>query len=492
MRFLAYDLGAESGRAFLGTLEGGRLGLEEVRRFENKIVESSGHSHWDVPHLFGEMKLALRECASRAEGAPSSIGVDTWGADFGLLDANGDLLELPYCYRDPRTEGAMRGVFRRIPRERVYELTGTQVMPFNTLFQLYAQEHRDYQKIEAASDLLFMPDLFNYFFTGEMASEFSSAAASQLFNPRKNDWESELLEAVGVRREIMQEVLTPGTVIGPLRAEFRREVGLQAETPVLAVASHDTASAAAAVPAEGEGWAYISSGTWSLLGVETGEPLITPETMRLNFTNEGGVAGTFMLLKNIAGLWLLERCREDWDRGSGEWTCERLVELGRSAPPFSAFMDPNDERFTNPTSMPVAIALYCLETGQEIPDEPALLVRVVLEGLALKYREILEELRHVYRGPIDRIHIVGGGARNRLLCQYAANATGLPVIAGPYEATAIGNVMVQAESMGQVSGLEESRAIIRNSFELETYEPEDETLWDVAYAQFREIEERCG
>lgn len=486
-RFLAFDLGAESGRSILGTVEGFHVTLAEVSRFANRMVSREGHLHWDVPGLLGRVKQAIGGCASgmvELPGPLTSVGFDTWGVDFALLDANGEMLGLPYTYRDSRTDGAMNGFFKRVPREHVYGLTGIQMMPFNTLYQLYALAQHDYRQLESASDLLFMPDLFNYFLTGVKASEFTFATTSQMFNPRKRDWEDELIGALGISREIMQEVVEPGTVIGEASAAVCRETKLEPGVQVVAVGSHDTASAVAAVPAEGDGWAFISSGTWSLMGVETAGPVINADTLRLNFTNEGGVGGTFRLLKNITGLWLLNRCREEWATGVGARTYDELAEWAAGAPPFSSIIDPDYSGFSNPPSMSVAIAKYCLRTDQEIPEEPAHLARIILEGLALKYREVLEHIREVHPGRIDRIHVVGGGARNELLCQFTASATGLPVIAGPFEATALGNVMSQAQAMGVVSGLAESREIIRNSFELEIYLPEDTGEWLSAYERF--------
>ena len=491
MRYLAFDMGAESGRVISGALEEGCFLMRELTRFPNEMVSVGGHLHWDVSRLFGEVKEGLRIFAEETEEPPASVGIDTWGVDFALLDAYGDLLGMPYTYRDPWAASAMKGFFKRVPRERVYELTGVQLMPFNTLFQLFALEQHDYRQVQDASDLLFMPDLFNYFLTGKRCSEFTFATTSQLFNPRTNDWEEELLGAAGARREMMQDVVAPGTVIGTLTDGVRREVGIDAEVPVVAVGSHDTASAVAAVPAEGYGWAFISCGTWSLMGVERNAPVIDEDTMRMNFTNEGGVDGTFRLLKNITGLWLLKRCRDDWMSSSVHMTYDRLAEMAGSAAPFSAVIDPDHKGFSNPPAMPVAIAVYCLNTEQEVPEGPAQLARVILESLALKYREVLEQLRLVHTGDIDRIHMVGGGARNSLLCQFAADATGLPVIAGPYEATAIGNVMVQAQALGRVSGLEESREIIRRSFEPIVYRPGDPKPWDEAYERLSEARERA-
>lgn len=487
--FIGFDLGAGSGRAMLGSLEGGRLRLEGISGFPNRMIPIGGHLHWDVNELFSEIKCALAECATRT-GSPESIGIDTWGVDFALLNGKGDLLGLPHTYRDGRTEGAIEAFTSKVPRERVYELTGIQLIPFNTLFQLFALARDDPGVLDEARDLLFMPDLFNFFLTGRKASEFTFATTSQLFNPGKADWEDELFDALGVSRGLMQEIAQPGTVLGSLGEGICAETGMD-EVPVIAVASHDTASAVAAVPAEGDGWAYISSGTWSLLGIEVREPIINQGALRFNFTSEGGLGGTYRFLKNISGLWLLQRCREEWER-DGPCTYEELVGLAESAAPLAAVIDPDHPALSNPPSMPEAIAGYCRASGQEAPEGHAGIVRAILESLALRYREVLEQLRAVYPGGIERIHVVGGGSRNSLLCRFTADATGLPVIAGPAEATAVGNVMAQAMAAGCVSTLSEIREVIRRSFELETYEPGDALPWDAAYERFIKVKGKIG
>jgi rhamnulokinase len=480
--FLAVDLGAESGRTILGSLKDARLEIKELSRFENGMLPLLGHWHWNIFRLFEEMKKGLRAAGCDAGTELQSMALDTWGVDFALLAPDGSILGLPYAYRDPQTDGAMEAFFERMPRERVYKLTGIQFMQFNSLFQLFALKRRNSPLLEAAGDLLFMPDVFNYLFTGEKKTEFTYATTSQLYNPVKKTWEDALFEALGVPPSIMQDIVQPGTVIGELEQSVCREAAIDA-LPMVAAASHDTGSAVAAVPAEEEDWAYISSGTWSLMGVETKAPILTKKALESNFTNEGGVEGTIRFLKNITGLWLLQQCKKRWEKdrafGYGE-----LMELARSVEPFKALVDPDRRAFLHPPDMTETIRTCCAETGQAAPETPAQFVRGILESLALKYRLVLDQLKEMAPRPIRRIHVIGGGARNELLCQFTANATGLPVLAGPVEATAIGNIMVQAIATGAVRSLAEMRGVIRGSFEIKQYEPERREEWEAAYRQF--------
>lgn len=424
-------------------------------------------------------------CAGEENTHPESIAFDTWGVDFGLLSPDGSILGLPYAYRDSRTEGAVEEFFKKIPRRRVYELTGIQFLPFNSLFQLFSMKRDNSPLLEASSDLLFMPDLFNYLFTGKKKTEFTFATTSQLYNPRQKDWDDELFAALGVPKSIMQEVVKPGTQIGILNQAVCRETGMS-EMPVVAVASHDTGSAVAAVPAQGEDWAYISSGTWSLIGVEVKQPIINDQALDLNFTNEGGIQGTFRFLKNIVGFWPLQECRRAW-ASKRLYTYDELTEMAISAQPFRELVDFDWPGFLNPPDMPEAIRQYCKKTGQRTPESEAEFVRSILESLAVKYRLTLDQLKQISPNPLRRIHIIGGGAQNRLLNQFTANATGLPVIAGPVEATSAGNIIVQALCSGKVSSFSEMREVIRNSFRLERYEPEQSSEWDSACERFRNI-----
>jgi rhamnulokinase len=483
---LAFDLGAESGRAVLGSLDGARLTVHEVRRFPNTPLPLAGHIHWNVYALFDEMKEAMRDAAAAVGARPASLGVDTWGVDFGLLARDGSLLGLPFCYRDHRNAGAMEDYLKLVPRTALYEATGIQFMPFNTLFQIYAMVRERSPILDAAADLLFMPDLFNFLLTGRKAAEFTIASTSQLLDPRTRAWIPGLFQAMGLSKKILQDIVEPGTVLGEVAEDVASATGFR-HVPVVATAGHDTAAAVAAVPAEGGGWAYISSGTWSLVGVELEAPLISAGSLAANFTNEGGVGGTVRFLKNVSGLWLVQGCRKSWAAGAPV-TYEELTRAAAEAPPFAAFVDPDDPAFLNPPDMPEAIGEYCRRTGQKPPATKGAVVRSLLESLALRYRQVIDELRHVLGRPIERIHVIGGGSRNALLCQLTADATGLPVVAGPAEATAVGNILVQALATGRVDSPAEIRAIIRGSFELRTYEPSGPARdWEAAGARFRQI-----
>ncbi len=482
--FLAFDLGAESGRAVVGTLGEGRIALREIHRFPNAPIAIADRLHWDVPALFAEIKKSLTLCAS--EGLVlDSVAVDTWGVDFGLLSADGQLLGPPFAYRDPRHPPAMADFLARVPRERIYELTGIQFLPFNTLFQLHARRLEDDPYLRDADRILFIPEIFTHLLSGAKTSESTIASTSQMIDPRTGDWSPELMAALDLPPRLLQRPLAPGIVVGTLLPALSKETGF-AEIPVVATASHDTASAVAAVPAGGRDWAYISSGTWSCVGIETPQPLITPQTMALNFTNEGGIGGTIRLLKNVSGLWLLQQCRKAWSE-SRPITYEDMRAMLTTAPPFKAFIDPDDPSFLNPHDMPAAIQEFCRASGQPVPLNHAEIIRCAVESLALKYRFVFDELRQVAPAPIKKIHIIGGGSRHITLCQFTADAVGLPVVAGPAEATALGNIMGQAMALGFVRSLDETRRIIAASVQPEIYEPRGGGGWDAAYDRFRDI-----
>ena len=483
--FLAFDLGASSGRAILGTISDDKLSLQEIHRFDNQMVEINGSFFWNIFSLFAELKTGLKKCIHDFGIQPESLGVDTWGVDIVLLDRNGMIVGLPYAYRDPRTDQAMEEVFKVVPKKELYRMTGIQFMQFNTLFQLHAYKRDQSPQLETAKDILFMPDALCYLFSGIKKNEFSIASTSQFLKPGKLVYEQQLFDAIGVDISLMQELVLPGTILGPLKAEIQKETGSSA-IPVVAVAAHDTASAIASVPATGKNWAYISSGTWSLMGIESDYPLISEEIQKLNFTNEGGVEGTTRFLKNIMGLWLLQECRRTWS-SERNYTWPEMVEMSLKAQPFQCLIDPDAREFLNPGDMPAAIAAFCLKTGQIIPQNHGGIIRTIFESLALKYRKTLDELRAVSPFEIEKIHIIGGGSNNELLCQYAANATNLPVYAGPAEATAIGNIMLQAKALGAVSSLEEIRKMIFDSFETKIFYPQNADSWNVQYQRFKNI-----
>ena len=485
-RYLAFDLGAGSGRAVLGVLEEGKLTIREISRFPNRMLRLRGHHHWNVYGLFEKLRDAMARAAEDPGGAPAGAAVDTWGVDFCLFARDGSLLGLPFAYRDLRTQGMPEKFFREIPARRVYEKTGIQTMAINTLFQLYAMAREKSPLLEAAERLLMMPEALSYFLSGVMRSERTIASTSQIFNPTLGVWDPELTEILGLPPGLLGEVGEPGAVLGPLEEDLASETGLKGLS-VVAGAGHDTAAAVAAVPAEGDDWAYVSCGTWSLIGVELDAPLLSEEAFRRNYTNEGGVGGKIRFLKNVSGLWLLQECRRAW--GDPPW--EKLVEEARLAEPFQAFLDPDWEGFLNPPDMPAAIREFCGKTGQETPSYRGGLVRAILESLALKYRIVLDGLEEVLGRKIGRLHLVGGGARNELLCRFTADAAGIPVTAGPFEATSIGNVLVQAMALGALESLEEIRRVVRDSFPLQVFEPRGEGAWEKALARYREFQEKA-
>ena len=458
--YLAFDLGAESGRAILGTLDRGRLALEELHRFPNQPVRVLGSLYWDTLRLWQEIQHGLAVATRERKLKPAGIGVDTWGVDFALIGADGMLVDNPRHYRDPRTNGMMEKLFEKVPRQEVFRQTGIQFMQLNTLYQLYAMKLAGSPALGTARTLLFMPDLFNYWLTGAAKSELTIASTSQFYNPREQRWATELLGALGLPPGIMPEVVAPGTRLGDHDG-----------VPVYATAGHDTGSAVAAVPAEGESWCYISSGTWSLMGVEVDRPVINEQSLALNFTNELGAGGKVRLLKNIAGLWLLQECRRAWAAEGAEYSYDRLTTMAAEAKPFRAIIDP--DAFLEPGDMPAKIAAHCRAKGQPTPQTPGEFARTILESLGVRYTQVLESLESLLGRRLETIHIVGGGSRNRVLNQFVADSTGRRVVAGPAEATAIGNIMVQAIAAGDVKDLAEAREVVRRSFPLEVVEPCD-------------------
>ncbi len=482
--YIAFDLGAESGRAVLGAFDGETLDLREVHRFPNHPVRVSGHLHWDALRLLDEIQNGL-ERATQPSREIASIGVDAWGVDYGLLDASGELLGNPWHYRDHRTDGIMEEVFRRVPRERIFRTTGIQFMQLNTLYQLYAATLAGSPVLSMADKLLLMPDLMNYWLTGEKVSEFTIATTTQFYDPRARDWARPLLEELGIPQRLVPPLVSPSTDLGTLVSPSNVP-GLE-HTRVITPASHDTASAVAAVPARDEDYAYISSGTWSLMGVQVREPIIDEQTLRFNFTNEGAASGGFQLLKNLTGLWLLQECRRAWSRAGSEPSYAELLTLAEQAPPFAALIDPDDHSFLNPDDMPAAITQFCERTKQAAPGSQGGIVRCTLESLALKYRHTLGQLETVLGKRLPVIHVVGGGSQNRLLCQMTADACVRPVLAGPVEATALGNILVQMLAQGQLNAQEQARDLVRASFPVTAFEPREGAAWNYAYARFSSI-----
>ncbi len=491
LNFLAFDLGAESGRGMLGQFDGERIQLSEVHRFPNGPVYLPDGMHWDALRLWTEIRHSMELIAREHGGGLDGIGLDTWGVDFGLLDRDGALVSNPYHYRDSRTDGMMDEAFRRVPREEIFERTGIQFMPLNSLFQLQSMVVNHSPALDIAETFLTMPDLFNYWLTGRKVSEFSIATTTQCYDPRQEDWSRSMLDRLGIPTHIFPEIVPSGTVLGHLAPAVAQDVGL-GKVSVVAPACHDTGSAVAAVPAKGPGFAWISSGTWSIIGAELPEPVINEQSLAFNLTNEGGADGTFRFCKNVMGLWLLQECRRTWARQGEEFSWEELTQMGAEADPFQAVVDPDYDGFLRPGDMPDRIRGFCEMTNQPVPQSKGSVVRCALESIALKYRWVLERVEEILGYRLEPLHIVGGGTQNRLLSQFTADATGREVITGPIEATATGNIIVQAMALGHLASLEEGREVVRNSFEVISFEPVSQPGWDEAYARLLSVMEQTG
>lgn len=467
--YLAADFGGGSGRVIAGSLGGGSLELEEIYRFPNRQIRLGNRVHWDFLALFEELKNGLKAAARKGFDV-QGIGIDTWGVDFGLLDRQGNLTGNPVCYRDSRTEGMPERVFAQIDRRRHYEVTGIQVMAINTLFQLFAMKQAGDPQLEIAERLLFMPDLFGYFLTGNPDNEYSIASTSELVDARRREWSFDTIRELGLPEKLFGRIIRPGTLRGRLKKDIAEETGV-GEVKVFAVGSHDTASAVAAVPSESRPVAFLSSGTWSLLGVEVDEPILTEEARQAEFTNEGGVGGRIRFLQNITGLWILQRLMSEWKERGEEQHYDTIIPQAAGAK-IETVIPVDAPEFMNPASMEAAIADYCRAHSLAVPQGKAEIVRCVLQSLAAKYREAVEGMNRSLERPIERLHIIGGGSQNALLNQLTANALGIPVHAGPVEATAIGNILTQAMAEGEIADLEELRRIVARSFEPKIYNPE--------------------
>ncbi len=484
--FFAVDLGATSGRTIIGTLAGGKIELEELTRFDNNLIETGGHFYWDIYALYFEIIKGLKLAAQRKLPI-RSIGIDTWGVDFVCVGKDGALLRNPISYRDPHTFGMMEDYFEHaVSKERVYDITGIQFMNFNSLFQLYTMRKNGDSALENADKVLFVPDALSYMLTGKMVCEYTIASTSQMLDPRTKQLDEELLQSVGLTRGNFGEMVNPATEIGVLTKEVQQMTGL-GEIPVIAVAGHDTGSAVAAVPAKDEKFAYLSSGTWSLMGIETKNAIIDSLSYERNFTNEGGIEGTTRFLKNICGMWLYERCRKEWTDAPKSHT--ELIAAAMQQPAFQSIINPDDPMFANPSSMVEAIKDYCRQTGQHVPEGYAEICRCIFESLALRYRQVFGYLRDMASFPIEVLHIIGGGSLNAYLNQFTANSLGIEVLAGPQEGTAIGNIMLQAKASGDVADIWDMRRIIAASLELKRFEPADRDAWDGAYERFLKIVE---
>jgi rhamnulokinase len=477
--YLACDLGAESGRLMLGSLTAGNLILEEIHRFPNTPLQADGSLHWDIAFLFEELKAGLRKVGTR--GIPiASISTDSWGVDYTLFDPKGSLISPTFHYRDPRTARGVHNVRSRIDWPTLFRETGIQFMPLNTIYQLAAEPP---ERLARADRMLMIADAFNYLLCGEAKIEESNASTTQLYNPRTRQWSSQLISALGLPQGLFPPIVPAGTKVGQLKPDLASTSGL-GRIEVIASCSHDTGAAVAGIPASGGQWAYVSSGTWSLLGVELASPILSEACRELNFTNEIGFGGSVRLLKNIIGLWLVQECRRHWAGAGADYDYPALAKLASEARPFVSLINPADPRFVSPGDMPEKIAGFCRETRQPGPDSPGACIRCALESLALLYRRTLTQVESLIGKRVERLHIVGGGSRNALLNQFAANALQIPVMTGPIEATAAGNVLIQAITLGHVPSLDAAREMVRNSFETAVVAPADAAVWDAQYRRF--------
>ena len=485
--YFAVDLGATSGRTILGTLADGRLEQEELTRFPNNLIETGGHFYWDIYALYFEMIRGLKEVAHRGITL-TSIGIDTWGVDFVFIGDDGAILRNPMAYRDPHTFGRMEEYLEEVVSQReVYDITGIQFMNFNSLFQLYAMRKDANSAMKMAEKVLFVPDALSWMLTGEAVCEYTIASTSQMLDPRTGDLSEKLIESVGMKRSQFGRMVQPGTQIGVLTEEVQKMTGLGA-VPVIAVAGHDTGAAVAAVPAKNEQFAYLSSGTWSLMGIETKDAIINNRSYELNFTNEGGIEGTTRFLKNICGMWLYERCRKEWPEEVRQLSHPELQGSAMQVEAFRSIINPDDKAFANPPSMIGAIQQYCRETNQPVPETPAEICRCIFDSLSLRYRQVFGWLKEFADFDINVLHVIGGGSLNKYLTQFTADACGVEVLAGPQECTAIGNIMLQAKASGDVADIWQMRAIIANSVEMVPYHPSgDKAAWDAAYEKYLTI-----
>jgi rhamnulokinase len=489
LSMLALDLGAESGRAMLGRFDGKRLQLAEIHRFPNVPVRLPDGLHWDILHLWREVKQSIALAVRDHAPDLASIGIDTWAVDFGLLDRTGALLSNPYHYRDSRTDGMLDEAFRRAPRAEIFEQTGIQFLQINSLYQLLAMAAGRSPILDIAETFLTVPDLLNYWLTGQAVCEFSNATTTQCYNPRKADWAVEMLQNLGIPTHIFPKVVPPGTDLGPLLPYVADEIGSKPKNgpTVIAPACHDTGSAVVAVPAAAPGFAWISSGTWSVVGAEVPEPVINQRSLHYNFTNEGGVCDTFRFSRNVMGLWLVQECRRTWANQGEAYSYSELTEMASRAEPFLAVVDPDYGEFFKPGDMSARISAFCRKTGQPVPKSKGAILRCALEGIALKYRWVLERTEEMLGYRLEPLYIVGGGTQNELLSQFTADAVGRQVITGPVEATATGNILMQMMTLGHIASLRDGRDLVHNSFDLSVYQPRSQAGWDKAYTRLLEV-----
>jgi len=481
---LAFDLGASSGRGILATLQDGKINLKEVHRFPNNGVNVRKTLYWDILYLFDQIKQGITK--AKLEGGFDSIAIDTWGVDFGLVDSNGDLIGNPVTYRDSRTDNMPEELFEKICAEEVYKRTGIQIINFNTLFQMFYMCKYKKAEIERTESMLFIPDLLGYFLTGVKKNEYTISSTSQMINPYTRNWDYELIEKAGIKKELLGEIIMPGTTLGSLTEDLCEELGIE-PVDVISVGSHDTASAVVAVPTEVDDFVYISCGTWSLFGTELDEPLVTDEGRKSSYANEGGYGGKIRYLTNIMGLWLIQESRRSWNKQGNDFSFNDLEKAALKCEPFKCFIDPDYPEFGKPGDIPKRIQKYCERTGQYVPKTVGEIVRCIYESLALKYYHSFLNLKKITGKDFEAINIVGGGTKDPLLCQMAANACNITVYAGPIEATALGNIAVQLMAIGEIKDLKEARKIIKNSFDTKEYKPENVDAWQKAYEAYKKI-----
>jgi rhamnulokinase len=484
-KFLAIDIGAESGRVIVGILENEKFSLDEVHRFSNKqIIQHNGY-FWDMPNLFREIKSGISLAVDKGHSDIESIGIDTWGVDFGYIGKDNKLLQLPYSYRDPRTNGIKEKVFAKIPKEKLYAATGLQFLPFNSLFQIYCEKNNNPEIFNSCRKILFIPDLFNCFLTGKLFSEYTIASTSQMLNVKTKNWDESIFKKLELPLQVMPGLIQPGTILGKLSAEIINDVGLKNDVDVIAVGSHDTASAVAAVPDSDNNWAFISSGTWSVIGIESDLPFVNSDALINDFANEGGINNKILFLKNVMGMWLIQESKKIFEKDGKTFSYNQLIEMASGADEFKCIINPDDNIFLNPQNMVEAIRTYCIKTNQYVPEGIGEVIRCILESLALKYNHIIEKINLISDKKTKTIHIVGGGSQNELLNQFTADSCGIPIISGPVEATAVGNILVQAIAKGKIPSIREGRDIISNSFYIKKYLPENSSKWKSVYEKIK-------
>lgn len=483
-KVLAFDLGASSGRGIIASLDNGKITLNEIHRFPNNGVNVRKTLYWDIIYLFDQIKQGIVK--ARLAGGFDAIGIDTWGVDFGLVDENGELIGNPVHYRDSRTDNILGEVFNEISKENLYERTGIQILNFNTLFQMYYMAKYRPDVLKRADKMLFIPDLLNYFLTGNKNCEYTIASTSQMIDPNTRDWDREMLKSLGIPDDILCDIVMPGTIVGKLSDDICTELSVE-PTDVVAVGEHDTASAVVSVPTQQDDFVYISCGTWSLFGTELSNPLISDEGLKSSYTNEGGYNGKIRFLTNIMGLWLIQESRRTWIKQGNELSFNDMEQAARACEPFKCFIDPDYPEFGKPGDIPARIQKFCKMTGQYVPQTIGEIVRCIYESLALKYKHAFNNLHKITNKEFNGIHIVGGGTKDPFLCAMTSSACNTNVYAGPVEATALGNIAVQLMALGEIDNIKQARDIIKNSFDIKCYEPENPSDWDMAYEKFKTV-----